>query len=78
VEKIVEGNLLDDPVVAAGTLPGFYLEAVAVAENGCWPLGLPDHYGADAAHLREYARLSATTEGFARYLDEYIHQRRAA
>jgi glutaconate CoA-transferase, subunit A len=78
VEKIVEGNLLDDPVLAAGTLPGFYLEAVAVAENGCWPLGLPDHYGADAAHLREYARLSATTEGFARYLDEYIHQRRAA
>jgi glutaconate CoA-transferase subunit A len=78
VEKIVDGNLLEDPALAAGTLPGFYVEAVAVAENGCWPLGLPDHYGADAAHLREYARLAATAEGFARYLDEYVHERRAA
>jgi glutaconate CoA-transferase, subunit A len=78
VEKIIDSNLLDDPALAAGTLPGFYVEAVAVAENGCWPLGLPDHYGADAAHLREYARLAATAEGFARYLDEYVHERRAA
>jgi glutaconate CoA-transferase, subunit A len=71
VEKVVDGNLLDDPVLAAGTLPGFYVEAVAVAANGCWPLGLPDHYGADATHLREYARLAATADGFARYLQEY-------
>ena len=26
VEKIHDGNLLDDPVLAAGTLPGFYVE----------------------------------------------------
>jgi glutaconate CoA-transferase, subunit A len=78
VEKVVDGNLLDDPLLAAGTLPGFYVEAVAVAENGCWPLGLPDHYGADATHLREYASLAATAEGFARYLEEYVHERRAA
>src|SRR6202043_1598721 len=39
VEKIFEGNLLDDPTLAAGTLPGFYVETIAVAENGCWPLG---------------------------------------
>ena len=30
VEKIFDGNLLDDPVLAAGTLPGFYVEAIAV------------------------------------------------
>jgi len=78
VEKILDSNLLDDPMLAAGTLPGFYVEAIAVAENGCWPLGLPDHYGADAAHLGEYARLAATEEGFARYLEEYVHVRRAA
>ena len=78
VEKIVDRNLLDDPMTAVGTLPGFYVEAIAVAENGCWPLGLPDHYGADAAHLSEYARLAATGEGFARYLEEYVHVRRAA
>ena len=56
VEKIHDGNLLDDPVLAAGTLPGFYVESVAVAERGAWPLPLPDHYAADAEHLAEYAQ----------------------
>jgi len=73
VERIVDADLLDDPVLAAGTLPGFYVDTVAVAENGSWPLGLPDHYGADAGHLREYARLAATPEGFAHYLEVYVH-----
>src|SRR5438445_5088737 len=31
VEKLVDGNLLDDPLLAAGTLPGFYVETIAVA-----------------------------------------------
>ncbi len=44
VEKIVDGNLLADRTLAAGTLPGFYVESVAVAERGCWPLPLPEHY----------------------------------
>src|SRR5476649_621156 len=39
VEKIHDGNLLDDPVLAAGTLPGFYVDSIAVAERGAWPLG---------------------------------------
>jgi glutaconate CoA-transferase subunit A len=78
VEKISDDNLLADPVLAAGTLPGFYVEAVAVAPRGAWPLPLPDRYGVDAAHLAEYARMAATTEGFQRYLDEHVHERRAA
>ena len=78
VEKIHDGNLLDDPVLAAGTLPGFYVEAVALAERGAWPLPLPDHYPADGAHLSEYMRLAATPEGFARYLEEYVFAKRAA
>jgi glutaconate CoA-transferase subunit A len=78
VEKLSEKNLFDDPVLAAGTLGGFYVETVAVAPQGAWPLALADHYGADAAHLAEYARLAATAEGFAAYLDRYVHDRRAA
>lgn len=78
VEKMYDGNLLADPVLAAGVLAGFYVEAVAVAPNGAWPLGLPDHYAADAAHLSEYARMAATPEGFAQYLDRYVYERRAA
>jgi glutaconate CoA-transferase subunit A len=78
VEKIHDGNLLDDPLLAAGTLPGFYIEAIAVAERGAWPLGLPDHYISDAEHLALYARMAATAEGFADYLDKFVYERRAA
>jgi glutaconate CoA-transferase, subunit A len=75
VEKIHDGDLLADPLLAAGTLPGFYVEAVAVAARGAWPLPLPDHYGIDAAHMAEYARLAATPEGFAQYLDRYVYEK---
>jgi glutaconate CoA-transferase subunit A len=78
VEKIHDGNLLEDPVLAAGTLPGFYVDAIAVAARGAWPLPLPDHYGVDAAHLAEYAKLAASADGFKRYLDQHIYDRRAA
>ena len=78
VEKIHDGNLLDDPVLAAGTLPGFYIDAVAVADRGAWPLGLPDHYGADADHLALYARMAATEAGFEDYLKQYVYEKRAA
>jgi len=78
VEKLYDGDLLSDPLLAAGTLAGFYVEAVAVAPRGAWPLPLPDHYGLDAAHLAEYARLATTPEGFADYLQRYVHERRAA
>jgi glutaconate CoA-transferase subunit A len=78
VEKLHDGNLLDDPVLAAGTLPGFYVDSIAVAERGAWPLGLPDRYGLDAAHLADYARMAATAEGLADYLDRYVHAKRAA
>jgi glutaconate CoA-transferase subunit A len=78
VETLHDGNLFDDPRLAAGTLGGFYLESVAVAPKGAWPLGLADHYPADAAHLAEYAGMAASDEGFAAYLDRHVHARRAA
>lgn len=78
VEKMHDGNLLDDPMLAAGTLPGFYVESIAVAERGAWPLPLPDHYAADAEHLALYARMAATAEGFAEYLDRYVYEKQAA
>ena len=78
VEKIHDGNLLIDPALAAGTLPGFYVESVAVVERGCWPLPLSEHYAWDAEHLKEYVTLAASDEGFAKYLDKYVHERQAA
>src|SRR6202051_449703 len=78
VEKLHDGDLLRDPLLAAGTLPGFYVEAIAVAPRGAWPLPLPDYYAIDAAHMSEYARLAATPEGFGAFLQRYVHERRAA
>jgi glutaconate CoA-transferase, subunit A len=78
VEKIYDGNLMDDPALSAGTVPGFYVETIAVAPRGAWPLQLLGHYPADGAHLAEYAKLAATTEGFARYCEQYVYPRKAA
>jgi glutaconate CoA-transferase subunit A len=78
VEQLHDGNLFDDPRLAAGALGGFYVETIAVVANGAWPLGLADHYAADAAHLADYARMAATPEGFAAYLDRHVHAQRAA
>ena len=78
VERLHDGNLLEDPILAAGVLPGFYVEHVAIAERGAWPLPLPDHYAADGEHLALYAKLAATPEGFAEYLDRYVYERHAA
>jgi glutaconate CoA-transferase, subunit A len=78
VEKLHDGSLFDDPVLAAGTLGGFYVDAVAVAPKGAWPLGLADHYRPDTAHIADYARLAATADGFAAYLDRHVYEPRAA
>jgi glutaconate CoA-transferase subunit A len=78
VEKIFDGNLFDDPVLAAGAVGALYIEEIAVEPKGAWPLGLADHYAADASHIAKYARLAATADGFASYLDQYVHAQRAA
>jgi len=78
VEKIQDQNLLDDPWLAAGALRAFYVERVALAPQGAWPLALADHYPADADHLAEYARMAQTADGFAAYLDRHVLAQRAA
>jgi glutaconate CoA-transferase subunit A len=78
VEKVQEENLFDDPRLAAGALGAFYIDRVVLAPQGAWPLALADHYPTDTRHLAEYARMAASEEGFARYLELYVHAQRAA
>lgn len=78
VEKIYDGDLMRDPALSAGTVPGFYVDTIAVAPRGAWPLQLLDHYPTDGAHLAEYAKLAATAEGFARYCEQHVYAKRAA
>ena len=72
VERMFEGNLLEDERLAAGTISATYIEAVAVAARGAWPAALLDEYHADPAHYAEYARLAKTDDGFRTYLDTYV------
>jgi len=73
VEAIFDGNLLEDPLRAPGTLPHPYVEAVALAPNGAWPLALAEHYPADADALSRYAEASRTQDGFEAILKEWLH-----
>ena len=78
VEEIVEEDLLADERTAAGTIPALYVEAIAEAARGAWPLGLRGRYERDDAHLARYAEAAASEAGFARYLQEQVLNRQAA
>lgn len=68
VEKIVDGDLFDDETTAAGALPSFYVDAIAIAENGAAPCALLDTYDADPEGLRAYAAAARTQESFDAWL----------
>lgn len=72
VEMIHRGNMLEDERLAPGCISATYVESVAVAERGAWPVALLDLYGFDAAHVAEYARLAKTEAGFSEYLDRFV------
>jgi glutaconate CoA-transferase subunit A len=78
VEEVRDVDLMASEETAAGALPAIYVGASAVAPHGAWPLGLADWYEIDEAHFRRYGELSRTADGFAHYLDEFVHQRRQA
>lgn len=72
VEEVAGHDLLADDVWAAGTIPGLYVEAIALAPNGAAPVGLRGRYPADRARLHAYAEAARTAEGFARYLTAWL------
>ena len=72
VERIEKTDFLRDPVLAAGTIPGLYVTAIAEAPNGAWPVGLDNAYPPDAEALAAYAAAAATPEGFARWARDEI------
>jgi glutaconate CoA-transferase subunit A len=73
VEAISERNLFDDPKLAAGVVPAIYVNRIALAKQGAWPIGLPGHYDADDAAIGRYVQSAKTEEGFRRFLDEWLN-----
>jgi len=66
------GDMLEDELLAPGVLGAVYVSAAAQAIRGAWPLGVPELYDIDDAHLMRYAKAAKTREGFRRYLDEFV------
>jgi glutaconate CoA-transferase subunit A len=72
VERVVEGNFLEDERLAAGAISATYVDAIAIAERGAHPVALLDDYGFDAAYVADYARAAKTEEGFRAWLDREV------
>jgi len=77
VDRLYDGNLLEDEILAAGVLPALYVTRIALAPGGTWPLQ-SSTAATDAAHIAEYARLARTDAGFAAYLDRFLRAAQAA
>ena len=71
-EELRAGDMLEDEVLAPGVISATYITALAPAKRGAWPLGMPEVYDIDDAHLAHYAREAKTRAGFARYLDQFV------
>lgn len=72
VEKVVDDDLLADPKMAAGTIPGLYVSALSEVADGAWPIGYWGGPAADAAWLSRYAAEAKSAEGFGRMLDAWL------
>ena len=78
VERIVDRDLLATEDSAAGVLPALYVDQIAVAVRGAWPLPLWDEYAGDDAEVACYAAMARTPEGFRGYLDALLSNRARA
>ena len=74
----LSGNLMKDERMLAGTIPPVYVDAVAHAERGAWPLSLVNCYERDGEHLQSYVKAAKTPEGFADYLKQHVYSEQAA
>ncbi|QBR02451.1 CoA synthetase [Paraburkholderia pallida] len=70
VERISERSLFENETMAAGVLPGLYVDGIALAPRGAWPYGLWGEYQPDTAELLRYAQMARTEEGFQTWLNE--------
>jgi glutaconate CoA-transferase subunit A len=72
VEEIRDVDLMASEESAAGTMPSLFVNSIAVAPKGAWPIGLWDCYEADEGHFKTYADKARSLEGFRNYLDEFV------
>lgn len=72
VEEIVDEDLMAEDSNAAATIASLYVDEIAVAPRGAWPLAFLDRYPVDAKVLSEYAQAARTDEGFRSFLENWL------
>lgn len=79
-ERIVDGNLVEDPRYADNLVTAIYVDAVAEAPGGAWPLAAPGHYALDPEAVRAYAAAARTAArgGAADWMAPIVPGRREA
>jgi glutaconate CoA-transferase subunit A len=78
VEEITDANLLEDQARAGAVIPSIYVDRIALAPLGAWPVGLVDHYAQDEAEIARYTAAARTRQGFDRYLEQWLNEQVAA
>ena len=72
VERVVEGDFLQNERLAPGAISATYVSAVTVAARGAHPAAMLGEYPADPAYVAEYARMARTAEGFRAWLEREV------
>lgn len=70
VEEIVDD--LEAPGMNATVIPGWTIDAIAVAERGAWPSYAHGYYDRDNAFYIAWDRISRERESFQAWLDEHV------
>ena len=76
VERIVDRGLMETEDSAAGVLPSLYVDRIAVAPRGAWPLPLVGEYPGDDVEVARYAAMARSDEGFRAYLSGFLSLRK--
>ena len=76
VERIVDTNLMEDPMRAPGVIPALYVDGIAHAPAGAWPLRFGDEYSLDEPALAQYVAAARSDDGFSAWLQTWLRQDR--
>jgi glutaconate CoA-transferase subunit A len=74
VERVVDSNLMDDPMRAPGVIPAIYVDGIAEAPAGAWPLRFDDQYPLDEAALARYVAAARSDTEFTRWIREWLER----
>jgi glutaconate CoA-transferase, subunit A len=74
VERVVDFNLIDDPMHAPGTIPAIYVDGIAEAPRGAWPLRFADQYPLDEPALAQYVTAAHSDAGFVQWLRKWLER----